>query len=146
MSENINNTEKLREWFRTCPALLSSNRFRVDYTSESPTEYAIYAVPSTLRTHENILGEEVLDDIQTQNYIFATKVPYGADVQQNLANLELLQAVLDWIIEQNNNRIFPDWNEGIVKSVMPTLTGYPAQVGSSAAKYQIQLKVTYRRN
>lgn len=141
----INNTEKLRDWFRTCPAILKGNRFRVDYVAESPTEYAIYAVPSTLRYHENILGEEVLDDIQTQNYIFASKEPYGADIQQNLANLGFHQAVVEWILEQNNAKNFPEWNDGQIKSIVPTLTGYPAQVGSSAAKYQIQLKITYRR-
>ena len=141
-----NNIEALRTWFRTCPAILKGNRFRVDYVAESPTEYAIYAVPSALRYHENILGEEVPDDIQTQNYIFASKEPYGADIQQNIANLGFHQAVTDWILEQNAAHNFPAWGDGSIKSIVPTLTGYPAQVGSSAAKYQIQLRITYRRN
>lgn len=142
---DINNTETLRDWFRTCPVIQKGNRFRVDYVAENPTEYAIYAVPSTLRYHENILGEEVLDDIQTQNFIFASKEHYGADIQQNLANLGFHQAVVEWILEQNTARNFPEWSGGYVKSIVPTLTGYPVQIGSSAAKYQIQLKITYRR-
>lgn len=142
---DVNNTAQLRNWFRTCPAIISGNRFRVDYVAESPTEYAIYAVPSTLRYHENILGEEVLDDIQTQNFIFASKEHYGADIQQNLANLGFHQSVLEWILEQNEARNFPEWSGGTIKSIVPTLTAYPAQVGSDAAKYQIQLKITYRR-
>lgn len=142
---DVNNTAQLRNWFRTCPAIISGNRFRVDYVAESPTEYAIYAVPSTLRYHENILGEEVLDDIQTQNFIFASKEHYGADIQQNLANLGFHQSVLEWILEQNEARNFPEWSGGTIKSIVPTLTAYPAQVGSNAAKYQIQLKITYRR-
>lgn len=141
MSEN--NTENLRTWFRTCPVISGSNRFRVDYVAEKPTEYALYAVPSTLKYHENILGEEVLNDIQTQNFIFASKETYGADIQQNLANLGFHQAVAEWILEQNNDRSFPEWSGGTVKSIVPTLTAYPAQIGSNAAKYQIQLKVTY---
>ena len=144
MSE-INNTEQLRLWFRGCPALLRSNRLRVDYLSEKPDEYSINAVPSTLRTHENILGEEVLDDIQTENFIFASRSPYGADIQQNLMNLAFFQSVMTWILEKNTAREFPQWNGGRVKSIMPTLTAYPAQIGTNAAKYQIQLKVTYRR-
>ena len=83
----INNTEMLREWFRTCPGISSKKRFGVDFLAEKPTEYAIYASPSTLRYHENILGEDVLDDIQTQNFIFASKEPFGADAQQNVTNL-----------------------------------------------------------
>ena len=139
-----NNTELLRDWFRTCPLLSSDNRFRVDYVAESPTEYAIYAVPSSLRYTENILGEEVLNPVQTQNFIFASKENYGADIQQNLKNLGFHQDVMNWILEQNSAKNFPNWSGGVIKSIVPTLTGYPAQVGSSAAKYQIQLKVTYR--
>lgn len=142
---DINSIEKLRDWFRGCPAILRGNRFRVDYVAEKPTEYAIYAVPSTLRYHENILGEEVPDDIQTQNFIFASKENYGADIEQNLANMKFHQDVTDWIIAQNAARNFPQWNDGRVTSIVPTLTAYPAQVGSSTAKYQIQLRITYRR-
>lgn len=140
-----NNVEQLRNWFRNCPAIKAGNRFRVDYVAEMPTEYAIYAVPSTLRYHENILGEEVPDDVQTQNFIFASKEHYGADIQQNLANLGFHQSVVDWILEQNEARNFPTWSGGRVTGIVPTLTGYPAQVGSDAAKYQIQLRITYRR-
>lgn len=141
----LNNTEQLRAWFRTCPAIESGNRFRVDYLSENPTEYAIYAVPSAINYKENVLGEEIPLPIQTLNFIFASKESYGADVQQNLANLGFYDAVVTWILGQNALRNFPTINEGRVKSIVPTLTAYPAQIGSSAAKYQIQLKLTYRR-
>ena len=142
---NQSNAEYLRDWFRTCSIISSDNRFRVDYLAESPTEYAIYAVPSTLLYHENILGEEIPDDIQTINFIFASKESYGADVQQNLANLGYYDSIVYRILEQNAARNFPQINEGYVKSIVPTLTAYPAEVGSDAAKYQIQLRITYRR-
>lgn len=141
----LNNTEQLRAWFRSCPAILQSNRFRVDYLAESPTEYAIYAVPTTINYRENVLGEEIPADIQTLNFIFASKESYGADVQQNLANLGFYDAVVAWVIEQNVIRNFPQISGGKVKSIVPTLTAYLAQAGSDAAKYQIQLKLTYRR-
>ena len=140
-----NNTEQLREWFRKCPALERMKRFRVDYMAEKPEEYTINSVPSTLRYHENILGEEVLDDIQTVNYVFASRSPYGADVEQNLLNLGFFQSVVNWILEKNAERDFPEWEGGVIRSIVPTLTAYPAQIGTNAAKYQIQLKVTYRR-
>ncbi len=142
----INNTEALRAWFRQCPAISGQKRFRADYLAENPTEYAVFSVPSALRSHENILGETVIDDDQTQNFIFASKEVYGADIQQNLANLAFYQEVTEWIIDQNTEGNFPDWDGGTVKAILPTLTAYPAQVGSSTAKYQIQIKVNYRRN
>lgn len=141
----LNNTEQLRAWFRTCPALKSTNRFRIDYLAENPTEYAIYAVPSAVNYHTNVLGEEIPNDIQTLNFIFASKESYGADVQQNLANMGFYDAVCAWILEQNNARQFPTISGGKVKSIVPTLTAYPAEVGSDSAKYQIQIKLTYRR-
>ena len=140
-----NNTELLRAWFRTCPVLNPQNHFRIDFLGEKATEYALYMVPSTLKTHENILGEEVVNDIQTQNYIFATKDTYGGDVRQNLQNLQFYQDVVAWIIEQNTIQNFPKMQDGRVKSILPTLTPYMVQAGSSTAKYQIQLKITYRR-
>lgn len=142
----LNNTEQIRTWFRSCPAIKNGNRFRVDFLSESPTEYAIYSVPSTIKTHENVLGEEVLDDIQTLNFIFASKESYGADVQTNLANMGFYDEVVAWVLEQNNARNFPRIEGGRVKSIVPTLSAYVAEAKSGCAKYQIQLKLTYRRN
>ena len=141
----LNNTEQLRKWFRTCPVLLSTNRFRIDYLAENPTEYAIYASPSSITYRENVLGEEVPADVQTLNFIFASKESYGADVQQNLANMGFYDEVVRWVLEQNERRNFPILSCGRVRSIVPTLTAYPAEIGSDAAKYQIQLKLTYRR-
>lgn len=142
----VNNTENLRTWFRGCPLLAPSSRFRVDYLAENPTEYAIYSVPSSLSYHENVLGEEILDDVQTINFIFASKESYGADVDQNLGNLGFYEGVVAWILEQNAARKFPTINEGRVRSIVPTLTAYPVETGTDAAKYQIQIRLTYRRN
>ena len=141
----LNNVEQLRRWFRQCPVLSDDNRFRVDYLSESPTEYAIYASPSTINYRENVLGEEVPLDIQTLNFIFASKESYGADVQQNLANMGFYDDVVLWVLAQNETRNFPEINGGRVKSIVPTLTAYPSEIGSDTAKYQIQLRMTYKR-
>ena len=142
----VNNTENLRTWFRGCPLLAPSSRFRVDYLAENPTEYAIYSVPSSLSYHENVLGEEILDDVQAINFIFASKESYGADVDQNLGNLGFYEGVVAWILEQNAARNFPTINEGRVRSIVPTWTAYPVETGTDAAKYQIQIRLTYRRN
>ena len=140
-----NNTANLREWFRECPAILKKNRFMADYLSEKSTEYSIISSPSSLRSRENILGERVLDDIQVQNFIFASKQPYGSDVVQNLQNLLFYQDVQNWMLEKNNAGEFPEWDGGKVLSILPTLTAYPVEGGSDVAKYQIQIQITYRR-
>ena len=141
----VNNVEHLRAWFRGCPALSSENRFRVDYLSEEPTEYAIYASPSTLTYRENVLGESVPMDVQSLNFIFASREPFGADEQQNLENNAFYQDVVSWMVEQNAKRNFPRINEGRVTAIETTLTQYVSAPGVSSAKYQIQFKATYRR-
>lgn len=146
MSQETSSMENLRTWFRSCPSLAAGNRFRVDYLAENPTEYALYAVPSQINYWENVLGEEIPADTQTLNYIFASKESYGPDIEQNLANLGFYDEVVAWIIQQNAQRNFPQINEGTVKSIVPTLTAYPIEIGSDAARYQIQLRITYRRS
>ena len=91
------------------------------------------------------MGERVLADIQTENYIFASKENYGSDIEQNIAVLGWYQTIVAWIITQNNAGNFPDMENGKILSILPTLSAYPAEVGSSVAKYQIQIAVNYRR-
>lgn len=140
-----NDTEGVRTWFRQCPILQAGYRFGIDYLSETPADYAIFASPSTLSYHENVLGEEIPDDEQTINFIFASRESYGEDVRQNISNLAFYDAVSTWIIDQNNAHNFPELVSGKVKSILPTLTAYPAEVGTGVAKYQIQIKIKYRR-
>lgn len=145
MPQVLNDTEQLRLWFRECPAISKGNRFRIDYLAENPTEYAIYAVPSQLNYRENVLGEEVPLDNQSLNFIFASKESYGADIEQNLANLGFYDEIVAWVLEQNSQKNFPQINEGKIRSIVPTLTAYPIEIGSDSARYQIQLRITYRR-
>ena len=142
MSE-INNTDRLRTWLRTCPAIAKGKYFGADYIGEKATEYAVFSVPSGKRYRENILGERKLLTKQEQNFIFAAKVPYGSDVQQNLQNLAFFQEVEDWVLQMNAEKNYPEWADGTIVAIEVTSTGAPVQTGSDAARYQFQIKVTY---
>ena len=146
MSHSVNNVEQLRLWFRECPSIVKNNHFGINHTSEKAVEYAIFSSPSTLSDRENVLGERVLNDIQTENFIFASKENYGADIEQNLSVLGWYQDIITWVIQQNNAGTFPTIENGRVLSILPTLTAYPAEVGSSVAKYQIQIAMRYKIN
>ena len=138
-------TEALREWFRGCPLLQAHAKVGVDYLPAEATEYAVYEVPSSIKYVENVLGEEIPADKQTQNFTFAAKLPYGADVSQNISNAEFYEAIVLWIMQKNQAREFPVFSGGNVISITATLTAYPSAVGSDVAQYQIQLRITYRR-
>lgn len=142
----VNNTNSLRTWLRTCPAIAKGKYFGADYIGEKATEYAVFSVPSTKRYRENILGQRKLLPTQEQNFIFAAKVPYGADVPQNLNNLAFFQEVSDWISQMNTAQDFPEWADGQITAIEASNTGAPVQTGSDAARYQFQIRVTYKIN
>ena len=138
-----NNTAEMRTWLRQCPAVERKRLFGADYLADGES-YSLDVTPTTLKYRENILGDMVLRETQEQNFVFASRDPYGAEFQQNLDNLGFMQDVVAWIIEQNNARSFPTWEGGEVVAVVPTLTAYPIAMGSAYARYQMQIKVTYR--
>ena len=140
---DTNNTASVRTWLRRCPAIERARAFGVDYLAENGS-YSLDATPTALKYRENILGDMALREKQEQNFVFARRDPYGDEFQQNLDNLGVMQDVSAWIIEQNNARNFPTWEGGEVTAIVPTLTAYPISMGSAFARYQMQIKVTYR--
>ena len=52
-----------------------------------------------------------------------------------------MQAIHDWIVEQNNAGNFPAWQGGTIKSIMPTMTPAMMDVRSATARYRVQIKV-----
>ena len=138
-----NNAGALRAWLRQCPTVERKRLFGADYLADNES-YSLDVTPTALKYRENILGDMVLRETQEQNFVFASRDPYGAEFQQNLDNLGVMQDVSAWIIEQNNARNFPTWEGGEVTAIVPTLNAYPIAMGSAFARYQIQIKVTYR--
>ena len=136
----------LWEWLRTCPLLSGSAKIGVDYLADSINNYAIYAVPSTIRTTENVLGEVVPAAKQQQSFYFSSNESYGADTRQTMQNQALYDGIIAWIMEQNAKRILPKAAGVSVLSVMPSLTALIADAGANIARYQIQLQVTYWRD
>ena len=144
MSE-VNNTAELRDWFRTCPAILNINRFGVDFAGKDPTEYTIYSSPTTMRNKTDILGNVYFAPIQELNYVLACILPFSPDVLQNLANLGFFTEVMEWMYQQNITKNFPKIAEGSVISIMPTLSPFVFDAAANVGRYQIQLKIKYRR-
>lgn len=141
--DTINNTASVRAWLRNCPEVVRARAFGADYLGEKES-YSLDVVPTALKYVENILGDYTLRETQEQNFVFASRELYGDQFQQNLDNLAFFQAVSAWIIDRNNARDFPDWDGGEVVAIVPTISGYPIAMGSAFARYQIQIKVTYR--
>lgn len=141
----INNTASLREWLRTCPAIHNSNRFGVDFAGNSPTEYTIYSIPTTLQHYTDIWGDVYFRPVQELNFVLASRFPYSADVLQNLENIGFFNEVIEWVYKQNTLKNFPKIAEGTIISIMPTLSPFLMKAVANVGHYQIQLNVKYRR-
>ena len=136
--------EAMRQWFRTCP-LLTGSRVGVNYIGEKPTSFAVIASPSSIQTTENVLGEDVPNELQQLNFTFASTDSYGSDIALNEGAQKLYDDIVQWILDQNAAKNFPQLELGKVRSITPTLTAYPSQVGADTAVYRIQLRLIYRR-
>lgn len=137
--------ESIRNWFRSCPELEAGNRFGVDFMGENPTEYAIYVTPSSLASSVDICGNIHIKDEQEQKFIFASREKHSPDVLQALANHGFYDSVINWIIEQNRTKNFPELPDGEVIYILPSMTQYLFEAGSSTGRYQIQCTMKYRR-
>lgn len=138
--------EAIREWFRECPVILEGNRFGIDNLSADPTQYAVFMSPSNLQSFVDITGEVCLKPVQELSFIFASREKHPADVLQALSNHGFYDSVIQWIIEQNKIRNFPEIPEGSVISIMPSTTQYLFEAGTASGRYQISCKIKYRRN
>lgn len=139
------NVDAIRDWFRQCPHLQKGNRFGIDSLSADPTEYAIYMSPSTLASFIDITGDVCVKSRQELNFIFASREKHPSDVLQALANHGFYDSVIEWIIQQNKRKNFPEIADGTVISIMPSLTQYLFEAGANSGRYQISCKMIYRR-
>ena len=142
----INTMENLRLWLRTCPAMFSTDCLNVDFMEDSTVQYALYSSPMTVDYGADILGTVYFKPIQELNYIFQALFHYSKDIPQNLENLGFFTDVINWIYQQNVQKNFPQIEEGTVLSIMPTLSPYVYDADSGSGRYQMQLKIRYRRN
>ena len=145
MMTETNTMKNLRLWLKECPAVNGTGRFNVDFMDSGPTSYALYSSPTAVNYGTDVLGNVFIRPVQELNYIFQVLFPYSEDVSQNLKNPEFFSDVMNWIYLQNSRKSFPIIEEGTVLSVMPTLSPYVYDGDGRSGRYQIQLKIKYRR-
>lgn len=141
----MDNTANVRAWLLACPPIAQSpGLFGADYLGDEPGGFTLDSVPSALKYRENIVGEMAMESRQEQQFVLGARMDYGAEALTNLNNLDVFRQIFAWIIEKSNARDLPEWEGGELTAIVPTLTAYPIAVGSSAARYQIQVKALYK--
>lgn len=136
-------TGALRAWLRTCPAIDREAAFGVDYLGAQVGSWALCAVPSQCARRENILGEAAPARRQSREYRLDYRGAYGADAAGNLANLDRLRAVAEWMWAKSAAGELPEWEGGRATAVLPALTAAPQNPGSDAARYRMGLRMEF---
>ena len=141
----VNTVENIRAWFLTCPTVSEILMFGVDYLGSKATECAIYALPSTLKYTEDVIGTITYNKRQVRSFVLAVRFPFSDDAQRNLENLKFFDVVQQWMYEQNELKNFPEIEEGAVVSIIPTKTQCVVSANADSADYQLQFSITYDR-
>lgn len=70
-------------------------------------------------------------------------------IDENVADVSDIQALIDWLVTQNKNKVFPNFGTScIIDSVepttnRPTLRGVNNEVQPPLAQYQVVIRITY---
>ncbi|CAM3017575.1 chloramphenicol resistance protein [Hathewaya histolytica] len=135
--------DKITNYIRTCPHLDIFNnaiRLNVDYLDSNTDTYSI----------EEIQGEPILkkyingDSICQYDFIFTSRESFGDEVFKNIDNSGFYEKFVEWIEDQNHNKVFPNLENGLAPlEIKVTSTGYAFPVTNNTAKFQIQLRLKY---
>lgn len=105
-----------------------------------PIEYTIDILPSERIVKRYVDGSS----IRQVELTFSSREPYGRDVIQNIQNSEFYEKFADWVEQNDDAGIYPDFGEGkTVRSMQVISSGYAVEVTEKTSRYQIQLRITY---
>ena len=87
--------------------------------------------------------------IDFKSVAYRAIVKDGVRVDENVEDLLDVQAIIDWIEEQNEARNFPDFGEDCIIDEItttasnPNLNGIDSNVSPALAKYSISIQVRF---
>lgn len=135
--ENKSNMELIKEYIETC-TLLKNGKINVDYLKDKPQSYSIDRTPS------NPIYKEYRDggNLMQITFDFTVQAPLSSQAIVNIANSKFCEDFMNWIKENNRNRILPDIKG--IQWIKCTSPGYILGKTETTAIYIIQMQVVYR--
>lgn len=134
--------EGVSAFFISCP-LLRDGVFRIDALGDDPTEYAI-----TIGSFDPII-ESYIDGSSDRRYQFAfeSREAYDMDRVNNIANSSFYEQFADWIESRNAAGEMPSLPAGChPETIRPLGSGFLFDENGEAARYQIQVEMTYHKD
>ena len=128
----------LIDWFKTCPQIEDVAEIDVSQLAPEDPAAGLYKQP-TITTQKLIDGSE----IRTETYYLLFLRPMNLP-QERVDNEEYLEAIEDWIWEQEQIGSYPDIGHP-VHSVEMSSAFYMLSRTEDDAAYQFTISITYER-
>ena len=149
----MDKNQAIIDFLLTCPSIQANPLFFNFINAKDKSKQIITSAP------DNSVNEKYIDGSVRRRYIFSIidfcsvlyqAVPKTEGLEaKSVADLKLVQDVLDWINEQNDLSNFPDFgSDYVVEEIktttdVPSLNGIDTSVTPALAKYSIGIQVDY---
>lgn len=135
-------TKGLLEYLKQCSYFSALKDLGVDFLSNDVNCASIEKAPI------KPLIEEYIDGTSKRQvaYLLRARFDYSDEIKNNIEQSEFYEKVAEWIEENNENDIFPNFGDKkIVLNVEVVSSDYLASVADNfqSACYQLQIKITY---
>ncbi len=118
---------------------LRDGLFGVDYLGSEPTGYTVEAVPCDPVLRQYTDGSAMKQFL----FVFASRETYGPDVTENTANMAFYEALERWLRANDDRGVLPVLDGREACGIEVLTSGYVLDADSSAARYQMQVRLTY---
>lgn len=130
----------IREYLFTCPCLSQEN-INIDYLGSEAKEYSVDKIPC-----EPIVKQYVDGSVIRQYQFAITSIaPYSNDYIVNQKNIEFYEMFEKWIQTQNTIGNYPKLQEEVYAIEIIENSSQITRE-TNTAKYQVKLRILYRRN
>jgi len=149
----IDKNQAVISYLISCPTVRDNSLF-FNFAEETDNSNQIVTQGDDVALNEPYVDGSVLKQFTFTMYVYKS-IAYNpivkADgfIDENVSDVSDVQALIDWVLEQNDNKHFPNFGEEcIIESVKPT-TNRPALNGVSVdmqpplAQYQVVFQIKY---
>lgn len=149
----MDKNQAIIDFLLTCPAIIADPLF-FNFLNAKDNNQQIITQSNDKSLQQTFIDGSVLKQY-TFTLIFFKSVLYQAIpkveglVNENVEELGQVQAIIDWVTEQNDSQIYPDFGEDCeideIKALSenPGLNGVDTTVTPALAKYSVTIQVDY---
>lgn len=148
----VDKNQATLEFLATYPGMATSPIF-INFMNANDND-----VQFLTASNDTALNREFIDGSVAKQYTFSliitksvTDMPIAKDIltNENIEDIAELQEFMDWVNEQGENRVFPNFGETCVIEEMqttsenPDLTGINTEVTPALALYSMEIRIDY---